>query len=98
MNYAFYTSDHHMLIMYFSSQLISNTIANARLKQKRDIILYQNIMMQQWEYYQMKIEHAISSSESITPLDINTKWLRLKKILYTTAIDIFPVIKVSNTH
>src|SRR5438034_6330184 len=83
----------------FSSQLISNTIANARLKQKqekRKIILYQNITSQQWETYQIKIEYLFRSLELDTTLDINTRWLRFKNILSITAFDIFPVKKVSN--
>src|SRR6266496_619717 len=98
---AFYISDHHMLIMYFSSQIISNTIANARLKQKhekRKIILYQNITPQQWETYQLKIEQFYRSLNSNTSPDINTRWLQFKNILSITAFDTFPIQKVSNTH
>src|SRR5438034_7102379 len=98
---AFYISDHYMLIMHFSSQLIHNTIANARLKQKnekRSIILYQNITPQEWDTYRMAIESNFLSSKLDTPLDINSRWLKFKTLLTKTAFDTFPVLKVSNMH
>src|SRR6266496_2416573 len=54
----FYSSDHFMLIMHFSSQNIYLTIANARLNQKnekRTIIHFQNVTPLMWEEYQNKV-------------------------------------------
>src|SRR6266496_1795040 len=97
----FYSSDHLMLIMHFSSQNIYSTIANARLNQKnekRTIIHFRNVTPSLWEEYQNKMDSGISVTiKNRSNANINIQWLDLKKLMYTLALDLFPTHTVSNT-
>src|SRR5438034_7465033 len=98
----FYLSDHLMLIMHFSSHNIYSTITNARLnqkKEKRTIIHFRNVTPLLWENYRNKIDGLINTDKRNQPLvNINTQWLNLRKLMRTTAFDIFLTHTVSNTN
>src|SRR5438034_5146845 len=91
-----------MLIMHFSSHNIHSTIANARLnqkKEKRTIIHFRNVTPLLWEEYQNKIDCTLvieKINQSLT--DINTRWHNLRKLLRTSAFDLFPTHTISNTN
>src|SRR5437016_4787715 len=91
-----------ILIMHFSSQNIYSTIANARLnqkKEKRTIIHFRQVTPLLWEDYQKKIDNMIITDKRNQPLgNINTRWLDLKKLMRTSAFDLFPTHTVSNTN
>src|SRR5437016_6014068 len=91
-----------ILIMHFSSQNIYSTIANARLnqkKEKRTIIHFRKVTPLLWEDYQKKIDSKIITDKRNQPLgNINTRWLDLRKLMRTSAFDLFPTHTVSNTN
>src|SRR5947207_12712095 len=91
-----------MLIMHFSSQNIYLTIANARLnqkKEKRTIIHFRNVTPSLWDDYMKTIDSLIITDKRNQPLgNINTRWLDLRKLMTTSAFDLFPTHTVSNTN